>query len=65
MKCVMCDGQLEEKLGKYKEFNIPLGEFKALVCSKCDEVYFDAKTVDEIQEESKKLGLFGLNSPTI
>lgn len=62
MKCVICDGKLEEKLVEHKEFEVSLGKFKAMVCSKCNEVFFDSDVVDEIQAKSKKLGLFGLSS---
>lgn len=62
MKCVMCNGQLEEKLVEHKEFGISFGKFKANVCSKCNEIIFDSKTADKIQEKSKELGLFGLAS---
>src|SRR3989344_7033412 len=62
MKCVICNGLLEEKLIEHKEFGISLGKFKAKVCSSCGEAIFDSKTVDKIQSRSKELGLFGLAS---
>ncbi len=62
MKCVMCGGQLEEKLVEHREFEVSLGKFKAMVCSKCGEVFFDSEIAQQIQEKSKKIGLFGLSS---
>ena len=62
MKCVMCNSQLKEKLIEHNEFGISLGKFRAMVCDKCGEIYFDSETADKIQSKSKKLGLFGLAS---
>ena len=60
MKCVMCNSALKEKLVEYEEYGTSFGKHKAKVCDKCGEIYFDPETVDEIQEKSKKLGLFGI-----
>lgn len=60
MKCVMCNGALEEKHVEHKEFEVVIGTFNAQVCRSCGEAFYDAKTVDAIQAKSKKLGLFGL-----
>lgn len=60
MKCVMCEGKTIKKLVEYEEFGILLGKFNANVCEKCGETYFDEKTAGKIQEESKRLGLFGI-----
>ncbi len=60
MKCVLCAGILEEKNVEHKEMEISLGKFKALVCSSCNEVFYDSKIVDKIQTKSKQLGLFRL-----
>lgn len=62
MKCVICNGRLEEKMVEHKEFGISLGKFKAMTCTNCEEVYFDSKTADKIQEKSKEFGLFGLSA---
>lgn len=64
MKCVMCNGELKEKTVEHREFGISLGKFKALVCSKCGETFFDSDTAGEIQAKSKKMGLFGLSKKT-
>ncbi len=60
MKCVLCNGKTVERLVEYTEFNAGLGKFKANVCERCGEQYFDEKIVEQIQNLSKKLGLFGL-----
>ncbi len=62
MKCIMCDGQLQERVVEYNEFGMPFGKFKSMACSKCGETLFDSKTADAIQRKSKELGLFGLSS---
>lgn len=64
MKCILCNGQLKEKIVEHKEFGLSLGKFKAKVCSKCNETYFDSETADKIQLKSKELGLFGLAKKT-
>jgi len=56
----MCGGRTFQKDVEHKEFGVSLGSFKAEVCRKCGEVYFDEKTAGKIQEKSKQLGLFGL-----
>ena len=65
MKCVMCDnGTLKEKMVEYREFEISLGKYKANVCAKCGEAFFDSETAQKIQAKSKELGLFGLAKKT-
>ncbi|MBI2141243.1 AbrB/MazE/SpoVT family DNA-binding domain-containing protein [Candidatus Woesearchaeota archaeon] len=44
----------------YKEVGTHLGRFKAEVCTKCGEIFFDSETAAKIQARSKELGLFGL-----
>ncbi|HLC61574.1 MAG TPA: YgiT-type zinc finger protein [Candidatus Nanoarchaeia archaeon] len=60
MKCVICGGQTIKKTVEHKEFGVSLGNFKADVCTKCGEIFFDEKTAEEIQQKSKQMGLFGL-----
>ena len=60
MKCVVCGGGTTRKIVEHKEFGVSLGNFKAEACKKCEEVYFDEKTAQLIQNKSKELGLFGL-----
>lgn len=60
MKCIICNGDLKEKIVEHKEVGVLLGKYKGLVCSKCNEVFYDAETAAKIQAKSKELGLFGL-----
>lgn len=60
----MCNRQLKEKLVEQKEFRMFLGKYKTLVCTNCDESFFNSKTVDKIQAKSKEFGLFGLAKKT-
>ncbi|MFH1065867.1 MAG: AbrB/MazE/SpoVT family DNA-binding domain-containing protein [Nanoarchaeota archaeon] len=62
MKCGICRTEMKEKLVEHKEFGISLGKFPAMVCSKCNEKFYDSATVDKIQSASKKAGLFGMVS---
>ncbi|HLC85289.1 MAG TPA: AbrB/MazE/SpoVT family DNA-binding domain-containing protein [Candidatus Nanoarchaeia archaeon] len=65
MKCVICSGKTEQRSVEHKEFGTSLGKFKAEVCVKCGEEYFDEKTAEAIQTRSKELGLFGLAKKAI
>lgn len=60
MKCVLCGGKTIAKTVEHSEFGISLGSFKAKVCEKCNEIYFDESIAEKIQQKSKDLGLFGL-----
>lgn len=60
MKCVICCGKTISKLVDHMEFGISLGRYQAQVCKKCNETFYDEKTVEKIQQKSKELGLFGL-----
>ena len=60
MKCVFCGGLTTKRMTEYKEFGVSLGNFKAHICNKCGEIYFDEKTAERIQLKSKQMGLFGL-----
>jgi len=64
MKCVMCEGKLEKKNVEHKEYGVSLGTFPALVCNKCNNVFYDSDIVDIIQTKSKEMGLFGLTKKT-
>ena len=65
MRCVMCGGNAISKNVEYKEFGVVLGNFKANVCKKCGETYFDEETAEKIQQKSKQMGLFGLSKKAI
>jgi len=62
--CIFCKGGVENKIVEHKEFGVLVGKFPAKVCVKCGEVFYDAETVDKIQAESRKKGLFGLAKKT-
>ena len=64
MKCIFCKGQLEKKEVEYKELGVLLGKFQALVCNKCNEVFFDEHSAEKIQRKSKEAGLFGIAKKT-
>jgi len=64
MKCILCNGELKKKEVERKELEISLGKFPALVCTKCNEVFYDEDSVEKIQKRSKELGLFGLSKKT-
>jgi len=60
MKCVICNGETTKKSVEHKEFGVNLGSFKANVCKKCGETYFDEETAAKIQQKSREMGLFWL-----
>lgn len=60
MRCIICSGGTSKKIVEHKEFGISLGKFKADVCKKCGEVFYDEEIANNIQQKSKELGLFGL-----
>ena len=60
----MCEGKLEKKNVEHKEYGVSLGTFPALVCNKCNNVFYDSDIVDIIQTKSKEMGLFGLTKKT-
>ena len=62
MKCISCNGEMKEQMVEHKEFGVSLGKFPAMVCSKCNEKFYDSAAVDKIQAASKKAGLFGMVS---
>ena len=64
MKCITCGGKTEEKRIEYAELGVSFGKYKAQVCLKCDESYFDEATAAKIQQKSKELGLFGMARKT-
>src|SRR3989338_632893 len=64
MKCIMCNNELKKRIVEHKEFGISLGRFKALVCEKCGETFFDESAAEKIQLKSKEQGLFGLAKKT-
>lgn len=64
MNCVICNGNLKEKNVEHKEFGVSIGIFKAKVCTKCNDTFYDSETAKKIQAKSRELGLFGLAKKT-
>ena len=64
-KCDNCGkGNLERKNVEYNLLGSTLGNFEALVCSKCGETIFNGETFELIEKEAKKRGLWGLSAKT-
>ena len=64
-KCYLCEkGVLKTKKVPYLLYGTPIGDFKAEVCTKCGEVFFDEETSREITTATKEKGLWGLGSRT-
>lgn len=64
MKCDECGGKIVKKKKEFKLFDISLGKFDALVCSKCDQTLFTEEVSDQIDKIAKEKGLWGLESRT-
>ncbi|MDD4878570.1 MAG: AbrB/MazE/SpoVT family DNA-binding domain-containing protein [Candidatus Nanoarchaeia archaeon] len=60
MKCGICKSEMKKQLVEHRELGVSLGRFPAMVCSKCNERFYDSATVDKIQAASKKAGIFGM-----
>ena len=64
-RCYICErGKLENKKVDFSLYGISLGRFAAQVCSKCGEIFFSEEVSDEIDNEAKKRGLWGLEAVT-
>ena len=63
-KCDECSGKILKKKIEFKLFDISLGKFDALVCSKCNQTLFTEEVSDQIDEVAKEKGLWGLESRT-
>ena len=55
-----CEGKLKKIMQPYS-MNIPLGKFEALKCEKCKSVYFTEESMEKIEKEAKKRGVWGWN----
>ena len=64
MLCILCEGKTKSELVEHKEYGVSLGKYKAEVCSKCGEAYYNSEIAEKIQKKSKELGLFGLSKKT-
>jgi len=58
-KCYICEeGNLKKKKTPYNLYGVKIGEFPAEVCDKCEEIFFDEKTSEEITRRTKEKGLW-------
>lgn len=65
MKCYICNkGELVKRDVVRKMYGKAIGKFKAEVCTKCNEVFYDEGTSRKITEKTKELGLWGLEART-
>ena len=55
-----CGGRLIEKSVEVEFFGIDFGIKKARVCADCNAEYLDQSVMEEIENEVKRRGLFGL-----
>ena len=55
-----CGGTLKLSHTQVEFFGIDFGIRKCEVCTKCGSEYLDEKTLDEIEQEVKNKGIFGL-----
>jgi len=53
-----------KKKVEYKQYDISLGKFDALVCPKCNEIVFEGDVSEQIEVKAKKLGIWGLARKT-
>lgn len=59
--CAACEkGNLIEKSVPHEVYGVKLGNFPALVCNNCGEVWYDETTVEKMEKLEKEKGLFGL-----
>lgn len=64
-KCYICGkGELIKKQVDFDVYGVFIGKFPAEVCSKCNEVFFDEKTSEKIDETVKAKGLWDLEAKT-
>jgi len=58
-KC-RCGGKLKKSQCEVEFFGINFGLKSCEVCTKCNAEYLDNETIAKIQDEMKKIGIFGL-----
>lgn len=64
-KCYTCGkGKLARKKVNYSLYGFDLGRFEALVCDRCEEVFFVESESRKMTAKAKKLGLWGLEAKT-
>lgn len=63
--CANCEkGRLIKKIIPYEVYDTKLGNFPALVCPSCNEVWYDEATAEKIEKLEKEKKLFGLSIRT-
>ena len=55
-----CGGRLEERASEVEFFGIDFGVRKVEVCADCGTEYLSQETMEEVEAEVRKRGLFGL-----
>ena len=55
-----CGGRLEDRPSEVEFFGIDFGVRKVEVCADCGTEYLSQETMEEVEAEVKKRGLFGL-----
>lgn len=66
VKCYECEkGNLVKKNIPYTRYGTNIGKFPALVCSKCNEVFYEGNSVEKIEKKLKAKGLWGLGIKTV
>ena len=55
-----CGGKLKRSLTEVEFFGIDFGVKKADVCTKCGSEYLSQEVMEELEEEIKRRGLYGL-----
>lgn len=65
MRCTSCNmGNYEYKKIPYVFLGEKIGDFTGLVCAHCGETLFEAAASEQIEEEVKRRGLWGLRART-
>ncbi len=65
MRCTNCNmGQYKKKKTKYSFLGEDIGVFEGLICSHCGETLFESAASDQIEQEVKRRGLWGLRART-
>jgi YgiT-type zinc finger domain-containing protein len=63
-KCYDCGGKMVIKSAPYKLKGILVGNFPAMVCTKCKAVFYDEEMSDRITKATKERGLWGIEATT-
>ena len=62
-KCYICEkGEVKKVKLPYSLYGEYLGDFEALKCGKCGEVFYSEETSRRMTQAAKEKGLWGLNA---